>query len=896
MIIIQQRIPVPPLYASRTGTKKVNMWVSDESGDDFNLDLDDTDAFREELSLWKNADVYRRPPPPLIIETYIDVKDLTANQTLVLLDEEGRRWNVDTTKGSNIDVTSGPRKASRVTEVKPEVILERWFVELRPRNDGVPAPQLAVAYKHGVVLFRSLYTYAGLMPTQKLLRRLAKVKVHQSALKVCCRIVSGETSLSSARLDGLNVPFMEGESQVTDRYSLGSVDTPAGEMHINVFFRRHCDFRVDDSEELLSSHFLNMDERYFQPSLNTHQRTVSQPQSLTRRDLGSVPSAAANAALRSDPRQDAPSYGLYQHGTGVITASPGFAARGQQVGGTPLSSSPADQPYMNLRSVQGSKSSLRSVDNAGIQRRPSVSFMQPFKSPSLSNSPSSDAIPPSPRTSLTRITSTTAPIAARTRATISPVAPKSSLSYDSTAPLGTSASPKPQSIGRYSSSFGPRKPRPAIGRMEDETSSGKGSYSSSMQAPGSGMFNEQRFSYPSEDQKVADFIRLLDDKQPLKLFDHGDSSKKTNSALVKFQQMRESHNALSDSMSASIMLQRTGSPSTPSRQSPAQPVATPSSYSPSSSPGKPVSPYPPHTPAVPSRLSHTAVYTSRNPPSREDTGFDTAQHSPGVTRTSHKNEHSTAAAANTTTSPLDIPAPSPHPFQPVRRPSSTFPPPQEGFDNDSSEFEGPVFGPNCSGVDVPLSHSKIVELQIASETDMPGRENAAHGDVTNAPREEGERGEVVQRGGFSGGNGTGSSESVSYRGRGYRGAARATSTYTPSSGSLCYLRGEHGDIGAGGDRPLLVGIRTPSYPRGGFGEEEDLLFAMSDMSNARRSIDQEHGEAVRGVDGVTPSPSSSGRGPQRSAARDPPSSTGSSGGGGGSGGSRDTGVGRLGRW
>lgn len=96
------------------------------------MDLDDTDAFREELAQWKSLDVYRQPsPPPLIIETYIDAKDLTANQTLVLLDENGQRWNVDTSMSSNLDSAPGGRKAGKVTEVKPDVVLERWIVDLR---------------------------------------------------------------------------------------------------------------------------------------------------------------------------------------------------------------------------------------------------------------------------------------------------------------------------------------------------------------------------------------------------------------------------------------------------------------------------------------------------------------------------------------------------------------------------------------------------------------------------------------------------------------------------------------------------------------------------------------------------------------------------------------------
>ncbi|KAF8448582.1 autophagy-related protein 13-domain-containing protein [Terfezia claveryi] len=813
MIIIQQRIPVAPLYASRTGSKKVNVW--------FNLDLDDTDAFREELSLWKNVDVYRHRPPPLVIETYIDAKELTANQTLVLLDEQGKRWNVDTAMSNKMDVVSGSRKAGRVNEAKPDVVLERWAVELRPRNGDIALPQLPVAYKHAVVIFRSLYTYAGLMPTQKLLKRLTKVTVHQNTLKVCCRVKVGE--FSSPRWDGLNLPLIDSESQVVEDYTFGMVDTPVGELHINVSYRKHCDFRVDDSEELLSSHFINLDERYFQPSLNSHQRTASQPQSLGRRDTGSLQSTLLNASLR----QEAQHYGghtpLYSQGAGMIS-SPSSAYRGPQFGGPSLSSSPADHTYMNLRSVHGSKSSLRGTGDGGVTRRPSVSFMQPFKSPSLSNSPSADAIPPSPRTSVTRISSTTAPIAARNRSAISPVIPKSTPSYDAPGPLGISPSPRPPSIGRYSSSFGARKPRPSTGQMraDDEMSSGKGSYSSSIQRPGSAAINEQG-SRPNEDDRVVDFLKLLDTKQPLKMFSHGDSSKKATTALVKFQQMKDSHNALSDSISQSLLLQKTGSQSAPGRQSSSmmQPLPA-SSYSPSSSPGNPMSSYTSFTPTVPSRLSagQTAVYSSRHQ-ARELDGFG-------------PNHHSSTAAGRSddqlaATSPLDIPASSPRPFHGPPGPSSY---------HESREFDRPVYGPTSASGDIGvLSLSKLGdELRLASEEDLPGRSATRdNGDAHREARED-ERG--VPSGGFAGGL-TGSSSS-SLRGRLYRGSGRGT-TYTPPGGSQTYLSKDQGDS-VGSDKPM--GRRTPSYR-----EEEDLLFAMSDMSSARRSMEPDdsasHGNSQR---------------------------------------------------
>ena len=70
--------------------------------------------------------------------------------------------------------------------------------------------------------------------------------------------------------------------------------------------------------------------------------------------------------------------------------------------------------------------------------------------------------------------------------------------------------------------------------------------------------------------------------------------------------MRESNNALGDSMTSSMQMHRSSSSS--SRQLTSVPgMVAPASVSTSTSPGKPVSPHTPHTPAIPSRLSENSI-------------------------------------------------------------------------------------------------------------------------------------------------------------------------------------------------------------------------------------------------------------------------------------------------
>ena len=100
----------------------------------FNIELDETDAFRRELDLWRYGDSFEPRPPPLIIETYLDTRDLTANQSLVILDAEGKKWNVDEATdaaAARAGLNAEPRRSVRGGPARHEVILERWTVELR---------------------------------------------------------------------------------------------------------------------------------------------------------------------------------------------------------------------------------------------------------------------------------------------------------------------------------------------------------------------------------------------------------------------------------------------------------------------------------------------------------------------------------------------------------------------------------------------------------------------------------------------------------------------------------------------------------------------------------------------------------------------------------------------
>ncbi|KAF8537743.1 autophagy-related protein 13-domain-containing protein [Trichophaea hybrida] len=857
-VIIQSRMPVQSMLSQRTQERIINKW--------FNIELDEMETFREELKPWRLGDSFDPRPQPLIIETYLDTSDLTPTQALVILDGDEKRWNVTETlenAANRVGLNVGPKRSGTAKE--QQIVLERWRVELSTPFDLPQNPELPVIYKKSIILFRALYTYLSLTPTWKFRRRLQKLKLHSSALKIGCRVQSGEDfARSNRRWDGLQIPLFPGEETVTEEFAFGKVESPAGSFSISVSFRKNCDFRVDDSEALLSSHFIKLDEHYFRPS--RHQRTSSQPTNFaTARgtEHGSLPSAVATVAQQPEYN---PAFGSLSSFPQTAAASPLLALRAaaDMTNRSSSNSSPAERPSSAMRSIQGSKSSLRSTDIPPVSRRASISF-QPFKSASLSSSPAiSDQV--FQGSSLARI-GTPGVQAHRPRVNIGAVSPSSYKSAHSTVtPSGevtavqtpipiSSGSPQAQPMTRIASSFGTRRPRISAGasvsRADDDNSSGQASYSSSMAAPGSGLYTTAGASSYEEDIQIRDFMSMLADGQKKSLKSFGGASGQSSARIArdplsKFQRMKDSQSALADSMSSSLLLQPSSSPSTSSRNLSSVPGMVPSTtFSSSSSPGKPLSPHTPHTPAIPSRLSEARTVGRQH---------RHRSRSPQPTSVSD-NQSQPIEEGNSTTEPLDIPL-SPGFMGPRRANSMSQQQHREAMEGSSfTEFD-PVttYDNHRQSISLGnadraprLSRSRLLDLRSASNSALPGREEAeadsrqlndgeddglpfgpARPPSMDTAEEEAPRHpHRVHRGNEM------TSPSSSTRGRL---SARGRGDTPPMSSTSSLNKNQSG----GNMRPNIIGGgRTPSWPRPNQ-EDEDLLFAMSDMvQQSRRSLDQD---------------------------------------------------------
>ncbi|OQV00522.1 hypothetical protein CLAIMM_06005 [Cladophialophora immunda] len=666
LIILQSRVELAPAYSQKTNDKRVNRW--------FNIDIEETDEYKDDIKRWKTCDVEYNRPPPLVIEVFLSTESLQQGQRLVIVDEDGKRWDVMNTLMS---ARSASRSSQRRMGDIDEVILERWTVELGEQTAPIPpdlAMVLPLVYKKSIVFFRSLYTYSNFLPAWKLSRKIGKGRSHM-ALKLGYRLVDGSQMRSLSRSDNLGTRLFDSSSGVLLSYDFGVTDSPAGPFSVKVDYRQNCDFRIDDSEELLSSRFLGTDDELFRPSLPSEKAP--------RTEIGSLPADRRQRLLEQAELGHA--YGSLTsfHQAGIATGTdPISALRNAQ--DFNASSSPTPEParptVASHTAGQNSRNSLRAV---AANRRSSSSFsVQPFKTPTLSASPlGASPMASSPRTHSARLpvlgslteegipSSAAAPVTLAGRRA-------GSLASDNAIASSTSSSPKPAPVTRYSSSFSHRRARLSSGGTtvrtdEDQTSSGRGSATSSAQ-PGSGLMTEgatgggSSGSMADDDgENISSFLKMLELQKdlltPTTPTAAEANTRRTTAALNRYHRMRDSNTALSDSMSSSLLLQRSSASS--SRQLSGVPaMVAGTSISTSSSPGKPISPHTPHTPFAPSRLSAAYSHDDADEPHRLAPEEPPSPSEAATEETAHAQSTSNVPA-------IDIPS-SPRPFPSYQRSSS----------------------------------------------------------------------------------------------------------------------------------------------------------------------------------------------------------------------------------
>ena len=782
----------------------------------------------------------------MVIEIFIDDEDLDRTQTLVILDENGRRYNVGDALKRSISSSGKSRTHDRASEV----VLERWEVMLDQQKQDLPADLnliLPRVYKQSIVLYRALYTYARLLPAYKFCRK--SLRTAQASPKLKFRILESREFTRPSRSDALSCKLFNHPSAVTESHDFDPIVSPAGPLFVRVTYRYHSEFRIDDSEALLSSQFMGEDEELFEPSLGRRQGNDFMNRVVSSRgvEAGSLPQRRQTVE-KPDPTQAYGSLSTF-HQVGPFTgSSPLSALRGVEEMGRSPPNIEAPKPPVPL-SAQTSKSSLKSAGSGPKPgRRPSVSF-NPFKAPTLAASPKpSDLSAPSGRPLSVGKASALGPvIEARAPSSMGPppvplrASPKTSETSNVSLSQGLQ---KPPPVTRYSSSFGHRKNRSSLGggskTEEDNLSSGKASATSSAARHGSGAGADggaSSGSVPTDDDNISDFLKLLEQKKDLMSSRTSDkvaasnATRRTTAALNRFQKYKDSNAVLSDSMSTS-MLHRSSSSS--SRQlANVPPMVAGASISTSSSPGKPISPHTPHTPAIPSRLS-TASNVRYADPDESDLR---EQDSEGA-----RLEVDTAGGIDIPTSP-----------RPYRRSSSVVNRTRPlSMDDDLNDIY--PFGLRAASMGTdhrePLTMSQLANL--AAYRDGTAVEDTSSGEpgpmYGPAPEPNPDHGEAMRRERSSSQEGRSMAPSslphraLSYRPRIGRGSRGHGSPY----GSQSSIPERASNSGSSDQRGGRYSFSRPAHH---FEEGEPLLFAMSDFNAAeqsRRSLEGKPGGSSGG--------------------------------------------------
>lgn len=546
----------------------------------------------DDLQEWKRPNLYADRPPPMAIEIYLDSGQLAQNESLVLVDDNGKRNEVAEALSTSAD--SSPRPAKHGGR-SCEVVLERWTIEIGSTDSSSaeelkdPLPNV---YKKGVTLFRSLYTFLRCMPAWKLHKRLGRHGNHHG-LKLRFRI---RQARDLAGRDTLSMPLCPSEQlnadKIVEQFELQPLLTPAGPLLVRAAFRTNCEFSVADQESLLSSRFLGLDEGF--PAYRAG--GVGQSLPINRSEI--VSQRASGAASPSGIVRERP--------TGVLGA---YGSLGTFHGAAAKRNSPVSElRQIALESGYDDDTSMNRLNEIRAEEgvpRPR-SYAEPaFKGGSLASSPRPS---PSPSTSAGRTESALLRYAGAAAASGSKRTSLNALPQQQlrTPPLSNeiavassgSSSPKPTPV-RYSSSFAGRQrrfPSQSSKAAESNTSSGRGSSDSREKPdqPTDGAAGDSSGTRTDEDD-IASFISDLEKSKDIKF--HTPPSNRDNVInLTKYTQLRDPSAQLADEMSSSSLIQTSITP--PSRR-----LSNVPGLSMSSSPSRALA----HAPHVRSRLSTSIV-------------------------------------------------------------------------------------------------------------------------------------------------------------------------------------------------------------------------------------------------------------------------------------------------
>ncbi|KAI0070745.1 hypothetical protein K474DRAFT_1669744 [Panus rudis PR-1116 ss-1] len=224
---------------------KVDKW--------FNLEIPDADAFREHTRIYRSISSLSTPPP-FQLQVFLCIPELTNNQVLAYVAPDSSRSPID----------PAPRY----------ILLETYTLSFAPDQSSSSSSDLTPAtfYKHGLSLFRSLFTLLRILPAWKLARRLRRTR--NGNMKIELRVEG--SSEATPDVLSFGTPVHNHTALPTDVHEFAPIPHFLGSLSLSVTYLTSPNFKLVDRESLLSSKFLSQDEGpEFTPTLLKNQQRDS---------------------------------------------------------------------------------------------------------------------------------------------------------------------------------------------------------------------------------------------------------------------------------------------------------------------------------------------------------------------------------------------------------------------------------------------------------------------------------------------------------------------------------------------------------------------------------------------------------------------------------------------
>ncbi|KAJ8488952.1 hypothetical protein ONZ45_g13772 [Pleurotus djamor] len=224
----------------------------------FNLETPDSDFFsKEDREPYRALSSYIHPtlPPPLEIQVLLTIPELASNQVLVHLDP-------DTNTRHRIEPT--PRF----------ILLESFILDFAHHGStssfsssssstGVADIAPSTMYKHGIPLFRSLYTMLRVMPAWKVFKRLKRRigRFGGGNMGIVVRLKEpGDDTLEFGTPLASQSHLLPSHILPTQSHTFVPVPHPHGTITLSLQYLTTPTFQIDDKESLFSSGFLAGDK------------------------------------------------------------------------------------------------------------------------------------------------------------------------------------------------------------------------------------------------------------------------------------------------------------------------------------------------------------------------------------------------------------------------------------------------------------------------------------------------------------------------------------------------------------------------------------------------------------------------------------------------------------